>query len=74
MDRIVEGTSSQAVLTAFEKRIAKLERQRISLLDKAEKIVPEQETLGDFIEPALGFLGSPWKIYQKSELALKKRC
>ena len=60
------------MLTALEDRVDKLERQKIRLADQAERIVPPQGRLKEVIEPALGFLANPWKIYENSGLALKR--
>lgn len=71
LDRIVEA-SSPAVVTAYEARIDKLERQKIRLREQTEKIVPPKGRLEEFIEHALAFLASPWNLYEKGEFAFKR--
>ncbi len=63
LDRIVDATSS-SVISAYETRIDKLERQKITLLDQADRSKPRGH-LDDFIEPALAFLVSPFSLYPK---------
>jgi hypothetical protein len=58
LERIVDA-SSPAVITAYEARIDKLERQKIRLREQAEEIIPPRGRLEEFIEHALRFLASP---------------
>ncbi len=71
LDRIVEAVSP-SVIQAYEARIEKLERQKIRLADQAAQTVPPQGRLEEFIEHALEFLASPWNIYAKGSIALKR--
>lgn len=71
LDRIVE-TSSPKVMKAFEDRIESLERQKIRLAEQAAQSVPPDGQAERFIEPLLGFLASPWNIYEKGSIALKR--
>ena len=54
--------SSPSVTGAYEKRIEELERQKMRLAAQADSAVPPQGRLGEFIEPALAFLGNPWNV------------
>jgi len=71
LDRIVD-TASPAVIQAYETRIDKLERQKIRLAEQAAQTVPPQGRMEEFIEPALGFLASPWNIYESGSIHLKR--
>ena len=71
LDRIVEATSP-AVITAYEARIDKLERQKIRLHEQAQQIVPPKGRLEEFIEHALSFLANPWNLYEKGEFSFKR--
>lgn len=71
MDRIVDA-SSPAVITAYEARIDKLERQKIRLREQAEEVIPPRGRLEEFIEHALRFLANPWNLYEKGEFAFKR--
>ncbi|MEM9099035.1 MAG: recombinase family protein [Pseudomonadota bacterium] len=71
LDRIVEATST-SVVRAYEQRIEKLEREKLSLTEKASKSVPEEGRYEELIEHALGFLANPWKLYKKGGYALKR--
>ncbi len=71
LDRIVEA-SSASVVGAYEKRIEKLEREKLLLAEKAAQSVPPQGRLEEVIEHALAFLANPWDIYEKGSFALKR--
>ena len=71
LDRIVEA-SSASVVGACEKRIEKLEREKLLLVEKAAQSVPPQGRLEEVIEHALAFLANPWSVYEKGSFALKR--
>ena len=71
LDRIVEATSP-SVIQAYEKRIDKLEREKIKLDEQAAMKVPPKGRLEEFIEHALTFLGNPWKLYENGGFAFKR--
>ena len=63
---------SPTVSQAYEKRIEKLEREKIKLGEQAAMKVPPEGRLEQSIEHALMFLGNPWKIYENSGFAFKR--
>lgn len=71
LDRIVDATNP-AVIGAYEQRIAKLERERLVLAERASQTVPSKGRLEDCMELALSFLSSPWKIYEKGSFAVRQ--
>ena len=71
LDRILDA-SSPSVVSAYEGRITKLEREKILLNEKAERIVPPKGRFEEFIELSLEFLARPWNIYENGSLALKQ--
>jgi site-specific DNA recombinase len=71
LDRIIDA-SSPSVVSAYEGRFAKLEREKIVLAERAERIVPPKGRFEEFIELSLEFLARPWFIYQNGPLALKQ--
>lgn len=71
LDRIVDATNP-AVIGAYEQRIAKLERERLVLAERASQTVPAKGRLEDCIELALKFLSSPWKIYEKGSFIMRQ--
>ncbi|NOR61427.1 MAG: recombinase [Rhodobacteraceae bacterium] len=71
LDRIVESENT-TVITAFEKRITKLERQKIVFAENIASAGNPRHTLQDSFEHALAFLSSPWKIWKNNVLTLKK--
>ena len=71
LDRIVEATNA-SVVSAYETRIDKLERDRIVLQEKIENAVPEKGRLEDCMELAMRFLSSSWNIYKNGDYALRQ--
>jgi len=71
LDRIVDATSA-SVVSAYEARIEKLERQKIVLAERVETTVPPKGRLEDCIELALNFLASPWNIYKNGDFAMRQ--
>jgi hypothetical protein len=61
-----------SVIKAYEGKIAKLEREKLLLAEKAARIVPPKGRLEEFIEPALELLGNPWNICENGSLAFKR--
>ena len=71
LERIVES-DNPIVTRAYEAKIAKLERKRLLLAEKALQTVPAKGRLEEFIEPALNFLANPWNLYENGSLAFKR--
>ncbi|MEJ8472877.1 recombinase family protein [Roseibium algae] len=71
LDRIVEATNP-SVITAYEKRIERLERDKIVLAERVENHIPPKGRLEEFIELSLVFLSRPWEIYENGSLAVKR--
>ena len=71
LDFIV-NTSGTSVIPACEKKIDKLEREKIRLGEQAAKKVPPRGHPEEFIEPALTFLVSPWNLYKNGTVPLKR--
>lgn len=73
LDRIVNA-ANPSVIAAYEARIDKLERRKIMLAEQADKAIPPQGRMEEFIEHALAFLASPWSIYEKADWRSGGRC
>lgn len=71
LDRIVDS-SSDTVITAYERRIAALEKQKLEVREKARRAVKPRATLSDTIELAMRFISNPWIIWEKGDLAMRK--
>ena len=71
LDRIMSATSD-SVVTAYEGRLAKLEREKLLLSERVDQIVPPKGRFEEFIELSLEFLAKPWNIYENGNLALKQ--
>ncbi|MEM9100565.1 MAG: recombinase zinc beta ribbon domain-containing protein [Pseudomonadota bacterium] len=71
LDRIVES-NQPTMIGAYEKRIGKLESEKVLLAEKLEKTGQPTHTLEELFELALTFLANPWKIWASGGLALKR--
>ena len=71
LDRIVEA-SNASVVSAYENKIEKLERDKIVLKERLGNSVPEKGRFEDCMELALRFLSSPWKIYKNGDFAMRQ--
>ena len=71
LDRIVDA-NSDSVVSAYEKRIAKLEREKLLAQEQLAKTGSPRHTLEESFEHAMSFLANPWKIWNNSDYALKK--
>lgn len=71
LDRIVDATSP-SVISAYETRLAKLEREKIVLNEKVPEALPPKGRLEECIELSLKFLSSPWKIYENGCYAMRQ--
>ena len=72
LDRIVEA-STPSVITAYEHRIADLEREKLVLAEKLETGGRPQRPFDEMFELALGFLASPCDLWHSGHLA-NRRC
>ena len=71
LDRVIEATNP-SVVKRYESKIDELERQRIILNERREKILPPKGRLEDCIELTLRFLSSPWYLYENGSYALRQ--
>ncbi len=71
LDRIVEAKNA-SVVSAYETRIEKLERDKIVISERLEKSLPPKGRLEDCMELTLKFLSSPWEIYKNGDFALRQ--
>ena len=71
LDRIIEANNA-SVVSAYEARISKLERDKITLQEKIDNMVPDKGRLEDCMELALRFLSSPWDIYKNGDFAMRQ--
>ncbi len=71
LQRIVDATSD-AVISAYEKKIDSLERQKLLIAEKLSKTVPPAGRFEHCFELAMKFLSNPWKIWSFGDLTMKK--
>ncbi|MCD1628105.1 recombinase family protein [Seohaeicola saemankumensis] len=71
LDKIIEA-ENKSVIRAFEKRIEKLERQKIVLSEKVSGVLPDRHTKSECMELSLSFLSNPWKVYKNGGHAAKQ--
>ncbi len=69
--RIVENTND-AVLRAYEAKIAELDKTRARLQEKASQSLPPNGLMDEFIEHALTFLANPWKLWETGQTTLQR--
>ena len=71
LDRIVEA-ENPSVIAAYEKRIAKLEKQKLAMSEKLENGSKPCHTYEELFEHALTFLASPCKLWDSGQFDLKR--
>ncbi len=71
VDRLLES-ESQTVVKAIEAKIEKLEREKISLAEKAREPLPNVGRSEECIELAMKFLARPWDIYKNGNYAVRQ--
>lgn len=69
--RIVE-TDNPSVIAAYEKKIEKLETDKVLLADKRGQNAQPKHTLDEIFELSMQFLANPWNIWVNGNLTLKK--
>ena len=71
LDRIVD-TGSATVVAAYEKRVEKLEREKVLAQEKLAANGKPRLTLEESFEHALAFLSSPWNLWCNGDLVERK--
>lgn len=71
VERMVEISNSK-VMAALESKIAKLEEDKLLLTDKLAQNTKPKSPLSEIIELLREFLSSPWNIYEKRSLEVRK--
>ncbi len=71
MDRIVE-TTSDITSRAFERKIEKLEKERLLTEDQLSQTGKKTATPHRILELALKFLSNPYKLWETGNLSLQK--
>lgn len=71
LDRIMDATSD-SVVSAYEKRITKLDREKLVLQEQLAESGKPRHTFEESFEHAMRFLASHWSIWINSDLAFKK--
>ena len=71
VDRVMDS-SSATVITAYEKRITLLEREKMILTEKAKNSVLSKRPFDEMFELAMNFLSSPCKLWASDRLEDKR--
>jgi site-specific DNA recombinase len=71
LSRIVE-TQNEAVIAAYEKRIAELEQEKLVLLERASKAGAPQRGFEEMFELSMRFLASPWNIWESGQIDMRR--
>ncbi len=70
-ERIIES-ASDAAINAYERKIDKLENERLLAEEKLAKGPQLKATKPELIELSLRFLANPWKLWASGNIALQK--
>ena len=71
LDKLVES-KSPTVIKALEKRVEKLETEKLLLAEKQAKSGTPRRSFEEIFELAMEFLASPWNIYKNGPLSMKR--
>jgi site-specific DNA recombinase len=71
LDRVVEA-DSPTLITAYEKRIEKMEREKLILDEKLHNKGKPMHTFEQMFEHALQFLSNPWKLWKSGNLIAQR--
>ena len=71
LDRIVDA-QMPSVISAYEKRIDALEKEKLLMTEKLEKEARPAHTFEDLFELAFGFLKNPCKLWDSGQLSLQR--
>lgn len=71
LDRIVDATST-ASISAYERRIAKLEKDKLLVSEKLVRKPDPQRPFEEMFELACDFLSSPWNIWKNGDTTEKR--
>ncbi len=66
------GIGGPSVISAYETRLTKLEREKFVLAEKEASALSPKGRLEEFIELSLQFLSSPWNIYKNGDCATRQ--
>ena len=71
LDRIVEA-SNASIISAYERRIDKLEMQKALASEKLTSGPGPRRSFDDMFELSMSFLANPWKLWDSGNLILRK--
>ena len=71
LDRIVD-TTIPSVAAAYEKRLARLEQDKLVAQEKLGKTAQPSHSFEQLFELACAFLANPWKLWESGQLTLQR--
>lgn len=71
LDRVVDASNASTV-SAYERRIAKLEKEKLLAVEKLSRKAGPKHTFDEMFEHACNFLSSPWNIWRNDRMEAKK--
>ncbi len=71
LDRIVDA-SMPSVVSAYEKRLARLEQDKLVTQEKLGKTAEPNHSFDQLFELACAFLANPWKLWESGQLTLQR--
>ncbi len=71
LDRIVDA-ENPTVISAYEKRVARLEKEKLIVIEKLENMGNPRHGFDELFELAMNFLANPWKLWTSGQINLRK--
>ena len=71
LDRIVDA-SMPSVVSAYEKRLARLEQDKLVAQEKLGKTEQPSHSFDHLFELSCAFLANPWKLWESGQLTLRR--
>lgn len=71
LERIVDSASA-IVITAYERKITKLEHEKLLTVEKLAKSTESKGTFKQMLELSMLFLENPWKLWASGDINLQK--
>lgn len=71
VDRIV-ATDNDRLVESYEAKLAELEEDKLILAEKLQNSAQQQRPFDQMFELAMGFLTSPWKLWENGSITMKR--
>ncbi len=71
LERLMDA-SGPTIISAYEAKIEKLEREKHKIREQIGKIAPSKDRFDEMLELSLKFLSSPWKLWASGNITLQR--